>query len=195
MSDKEIIAGIKNNDCKILHYLYDQMLPMVKRMVVNLNGNESHAEDVFQDAITSIYRKIKHDEFDLMCKFSTYLFAVSRKIWLRELFSTKNKYVKSGTLPDMVNEPQEQFTIFEKKYFAILERNIKTLSKDCQKILRLHFNNASISEIKEIMNYSSPHHTMDRKYRCKKRLITQIQNDPEFKKLSDEYSEKNRIIY
>jgi RNA polymerase sigma factor (sigma-70 family) len=186
-SDKEIIHGIKNNDYKVFHYLYDRMLPMIKRMVVNLNGTESLAEDVFQDALMATYRKIQYDNFNLTCKFSTYIYSVSRKIWLRELFSVENKYTKGIDLPDMVNEPEEETSEFDKKYLKILEKYIKTLSKDCQKILRLHFNNATVSEIQEIMKYNSPHHTMDRKYRCKKRLITQIQSDPEFKKISDEY--------
>jgi RNA polymerase sigma factor (sigma-70 family) len=194
-SDKEIINGIKNNDSKILNYVYKSMLPMVKRMVENHHGNESRADDVFQDTMITICRKIRHDNVHISSKFSTYLYSISKKIWLRELFSSRNKYIKLGDLPDMVHEPEEEDSNFDMKYHTIIERHIKNLSKDCQKILRLHINNATITEIQEIMNYNSPHHTMDRKYRCKKRLISQIQNDPEFKKLSDEYSGKNRTIY
>lgn len=68
----------------------------------------------------------------------------------------------------------------------LFNKHFKDLSKDCQKILSMYFNNFSVEDIRTAMNYKDLHHTADRKYRCKKSLINRIVNDPLFKRLKDE---------
>ncbi|MFW5820638.1 MAG: hypothetical protein ACOCWA_05070, partial [Bacteroidota bacterium] len=62
------------------------------------------------------------------------------------------------------------------------------------KILRMYFEGKKSTEIKKYMKYSSIHHTMDRKYRCKASLIRRIMNDPEFKEINDEIKEERNSI-
>lgn len=64
----------------------------------------------------------------------------------------------------------------------LFDKHFIQISPDCQKILRLHFNDCSVEEIRAAMNYSTAHHAVDRKYRCKKSLIEKIKNDPSFRK-------------
>jgi hypothetical protein len=86
-----------------------------------------------------------------------------------------------GFVEDSENEKH-----YRNRIHAIYEKHFSQLSSKCQKILRLHFNNASIEEISRIMGFTNHHYTMDRKYRCKKSLIKRIENDSEFKKLMNE---------
>ena len=195
LSDKEIIEGIRTNNRDILNYLYDDMLPMIKRLINSYGCCDQTAEDVFQEALLVIIRKINSEKIYLTCKFRTYLFSISKKIYIQQLSSSNNKLLKKGDVPDIVCEPEEDNSEFIRKYEKVLKKNFNELSEDCQKVLRLHLNDASINEIKEIMKYNSTHHTMDRKYRCKKKLIEYIQNDPQYKELKNEYKRQNRIIY
>ena len=68
----------------------------------------------------------------------------------------------------------------------LFNKHFDALSKDCQKILSMYFNNFSVEDIRAAMNYKDLHHTADRKYRCKKSLINRIVNDPLFKRLKNE---------
>ena len=64
----------------------------------------------------------------------------------------------------------------------LFDKHFSQLSPDCQLILRLHFNDCTVEEIRQAMNYNTAHHAVDRKYRCKKSLIDRIKNDPSFRK-------------
>ncbi len=193
-SDRDIIIGIYKEDRKIFLHIYNKYFPMIEKMVLNLGGRREDAQDIFQNAMLAICRKIKAGEMILCCKFSTYLYAISKKIWIQELNSAKFKNRSYGVPEDTVSEPEPDSP--EKEViFAIFEKHMKMLSKDCQKILRLHFNRANIEQINKIMGYGNTHHTMDRKYRCKQSLMKRILNDPDFKELNNESVRKNRTLY
>ncbi len=193
-TDKEIINGIINDNRKVYIYIYNKFLPMIERMVIKLGGRKEDAQDIFQEALLATCRKIKSGELTLCCKFSTYVYAVSRKIWIQELKSAEMKNIRYSNMENMVCEP-EQENSEEVAILAIVDKHIENLSKDCRKILRLHFNRGSIKDIMKIMGYKNSHHTMDRKYRCKQSLVKRIMNDPDLKDLIDEYTRENRTLY
>lgn len=59
------------------------------------------------------------------------------------------------------------------------------LGEDCQKVMRLHFEEKSIGEIMEIMDYSSEGYTRQAKFRCQKRLEKMIKEDARFAELTN----------
>ncbi len=87
----------------------------------------------------------------------------------------------------MVEEAEPLFSEDSERIQQFVNKHLNKLSKNCQKILILHFNNISIDEIQKIMNYQNSHYVMDRKYRCKKSLMQRISNDPKFKLVKNEY--------
>jgi hypothetical protein len=50
----------------------------------------------------------------------------------------------------------------------------------------MYFRNISMEEICNIMGYKNIQIAKDKKYRCKKNLLTRIYNDPEYQKLKNE---------
>ncbi len=193
-SDNEYITGILEHNDLIINHIYKQFMPMVRKMVITNGGSTDHARDVFQDAIIIIYRKIKSGELTLNCKFSTYLYAVTRKLWIQELKLRKKTRMYNDEQPDLLEEP-DGMREYNNTLMRVIMKHFNELSEDCQKILRMHFNNATIDDIQLIMGYKTRHHTIDRKYRCKRSLIKRIINDPIFKKVNHEYIGKNRILY
>jgi hypothetical protein len=96
---------------------------------------------------------------------------------------------------DIVEESEPLIFKDDNRTKKLLYKHFKELSKDCQRILILHFNETPIEEIQKIMNYQNTHYTMDRKYRCKKSLIQRITNDPKFKSLKNEYNGQIRSVF
>ncbi len=181
-SDNEIIEGIAADTSKVLHYVYREYFPYIENYVVQHNGTTDQARDLFQEGMIVVYKKVNADALELYCKFSTYLYAVCKRIWIqdrRKAILRINKMKESG----MAAEPTTSYG-YENTDEAqeLFDKHFKQLSPDCQKILRLHFNECTIEEIRDAMNYNTAHHVMDRKYRCKKSLIDRIKNDPTFRK-------------
>lgn len=185
-SNHEIIEGIKNNNTKIITYVYTEIAPKIKNMIIRIGGNNSIAEDLIQDALEDIYYKILKKDFYLTCKFSSYLHQICKNQWFQEL--KRNKAFINNP-EKIINEVHEEISIsnpYHEKENEIYKKHFEQLSKDCQKILEMHFNNKSIDVIKSEMGYTDNHYTTDRKYRCKESLKRRILNDPNFKKISNE---------
>ncbi len=58
-ADSEIILGILNDSKDILNRLYKMYFPMVLQLVLNNNGNEDDAKDVFQESVIVLYNKVR----------------------------------------------------------------------------------------------------------------------------------------
>ena len=192
-ADKDIIDGILSHDKQIIDKIYAEYFPVIRKMVINNGGDTQHAKDIFQDALILIYRKAQTTELVLYCKFSTYLYAVCKKLWIQELKAKKYVSLQNCVLPDIAEEESEESDNIQ-CFKEVFYKHFNTLSLDCQKILRMHFNKATIDDIQSLMGYNTRHHTIDRKYRCKRSLIRKILNDPEFKNRKNEYAGKNRAL-
>jgi RNA polymerase sigma factor (sigma-70 family) len=195
MPDIKIIRGILEHKSRVIQYVYKEFFPMVERMVINSGGDHELAKDVFQDGWIIIYRKISSGELELTCKFSTFLYAVCKKLWLQEKRKRISRKRLAPIEPEMVEESEPDVYDDNDRIKHLFYKHFKQLSNDCQKILILHFNKAPIEEIQKIMNYQNSHYVMDRKYRCKKSLMQRILNDPNFKSVKHEYSEQIRSLF
>ncbi|MCF8380474.1 MAG: sigma-70 family RNA polymerase sigma factor [Bacteroidales bacterium] len=177
--DQEILDGIRSHDHNVLNYIYAETLPVIENMIINSGGSLTHAKDVFQDAMIVVYRKIDNEGLSLHCKFTTYMYSVCRNLWLQELKYGDRALTNSIRNYEKVSEPEDA-SEYKNEMYEVFDDHIKDLSPDCQKILRLHFENCSIDEIMEAMEYKNTHYTIDRKYRCKQSLVKRIINDPRY---------------
>jgi RNA polymerase sigma factor (sigma-70 family) len=193
--DIKIIRGILENNSRVIQSVYNECFPMVERMVINSGGDHEQAKDVFQEGWIIIYRKLSSGELRLTCKFSTFLYAICKKIWIQEKRKRITRMRQIPSDPEMVEESEPLSNEENDRIKSLFYKHFKELSKDCQKILILHFNKTPIEDIQKIMDYQNSHYTMDRKYRCKKSLMQRIINDPKYKSIQNEYSEQIRSLY
>jgi len=188
ISDTEIIRGILENNSRVIKYIDKECTPMVERMVINSGGDFEQAKDVLQEAWVIIINKLHAGELELTCKFSTYIYAICKKLWIQE---KRKRTIRMRSLPketNMVEESDPMLYPGSDRIRALFYKHFDLLSKDCQKILNLHLNETPIEEIQKLMNYKNSHHAMDRKYRCKKSLVNRIYNDPNYKSVKNEYT-------
>ena len=186
-SNRELIRGIRNHDSSILRHVYEYHYPVIEGYITHNQGSSEQARDIFQDAMIIIYKRIRANELELSCKFGTYLFAVCKNIWMQERKKHLKRAEKLRYQPLEVHDPgPADDPLLQNHLTDLFNKHFEALSKDCQKILSMYFNNFSLEDIRAAMNYKDLHHTADRKYRCKKSLINRIVNDPLFKRLKDE---------
>ncbi|PKP48821.1 MAG: hypothetical protein CVT94_07075 [Bacteroidetes bacterium HGW-Bacteroidetes-11] len=188
-SDEAIIEGLRLRSDYIIKYMYQEMFPMIRYLVVKNSGNDEDAEDVFQDGLIVVFKKIRDHELDLTCSFRTYIYSVCRNIWLQKLtkrkqyareFSDVETYVD---LPDKVDQFQED----EMEKYRLYQQHFLTLGEDCQKVLLLFMKKQSLKEIALEMGYKTEKYAKTRKYLCKEELKKRIINDPKCHKfLSDD---------
>ncbi len=185
-SNEEIIAGIKNSDDQIFRFVYKNCFPDIRKLVMSNNGSEQDVEDLFHDSLLISYNKLTQANLKLQCHFRTYLYSVARLLWMKELKQRKQNSQEYYDPDRLAGGIKNSIDKLESAKMKIYETHFKELSKECQKVLYMYFENASMEEICQEMGYKSCQIAKDKKYRCKKSLMTRIANNPEYKKVNDE---------
>jgi DNA-directed RNA polymerase specialized sigma24 family protein len=183
---ENIIDGLRNQDNEIIRFIYKTNYPVIEHLIKKNKGKKEDAKDIFQESLIIIYKKIINEGLVLTCSFSTFFYAVCEYQWHKILRKRKNLPVMYVNSLDGYRYNPGLNENIERTKLELYEFHFNRLSKDCQKILKLHFSGASIAEIMKKMGYNSKDHTMDRKYRCKKSLFNRIENDQTFKDKQDE---------
>jgi len=180
-TDHELLEKIVNEEDDAFVYLYKEVYPSVRWLIIRNGGSEDDARDLFQESVIILHGKLKEEGLILKCSVKTYLYSVCRHLWLKEL--SRKKKLSFTEIGD------EQYVILEENDCSDLEKELmefylkqfNQLSKECKKILNLHFRNVSIAEITKRLGYPSDNYTMNKKYRCKQRLFEKISRHPYFK--------------
>lgn len=171
-TDREVVLGILNNSEEALNKLYMGYFPMILQFILNNNGDEDDAKDVYQEGIIVLYNKIKGGNFELSSKLKTYIYSVCRRIWLKKL-SQQSK--KSGDVTDFddlisveedVEQHEEKDRQFDKMQSALLH-----LGEPCKTIIQdFYINNLSMQDICEKFGYTNTDNAKTQKYKCLQRL-------------------------
>lgn len=172
--DEEIVKSISKGKYAALSQIYALYFPAISSFVVQNNGSEEEAKDVFQEAVVLLYDKIKQGDFVLKSKLQTYLYAVSRNIWLKQL-RDKNTNYNTTDISDYKNELVEEGRDedMEKRQleFEKMDSALERLGNPCQEILTsFYIKEKSMQEISEQMGYTNANNVKTQKYKCLQRL-------------------------
>lgn len=170
MKDKELITQIKKGDEKALDYIYRKNFKSIIKMVLNNKGTEDEAQDIYQDALIVLWQKVQKDDFVLTSKLSTYLYAICKNLWLKEL-ERKSRLV--GTEKDEV----EFINLEQKERIKIIHDCIDSLGDTCKKVLTYYyFDGMSMLEIAKKLGFANADTAKTKKYKCKKELDSLIKS-------------------
>ena len=185
---EEIIEGIRTRDNSVLQYIYKKYYPSVHHFILSNQGSSDDAKDIFQESIIIIYRKIKdEDHFMVSSSFKTFIYSVSRNLWLKQLRTRRYEDRKINDQQKFVELKEEPFRIDnEDLRMSLYQKHFRNLPADCQKILKLSVSNITQKEIADALGFSSENYIKKRKHYCKEYLIRNIKADPLFRDLQTE---------
>lgn len=163
--NNNIIEKIKAGDNKTLSLIYDLHYPPVEKMILNNNGNSDDAKDVFQETLIVLLRKINSDDFVLTSSLKTYIYSISKNIWLKKLRDWKSYLVLSGNLDESLAENEVNSEEQSDKY--IIKKWLLMISEHCRNLIRkMFFENSSLEKIMIFFGYKNMHVTANQKYKC-----------------------------
>lgn len=189
-SDGAIVEGLRLRSDLIIRYIYQELFPMIKYLVMSNSGSEEDAEDIFQDGLVIVFKKIRARELELSSSFRTYLYSICRNLWLTKL-KQKNRYIREFSdieeFKDITYGKDQQQDEAEHEKYRLYQQHFHTLGEDCKKILMLFMKKIPLKEIASEMGYKTEKYAKTRKYLCKEELKRRIINDPKCQKfLSDD---------
>jgi RNA polymerase sigma factor (sigma-70 family) len=167
MTDEQIIqelrAGKYTSAIKALYKHY----AVVRQMVLKNSGSKQDAEDVYQESLIILYRKVRESDFVLTSALSTFLIGICRLHWMNEL-RKRNKTV-TGELGEVPAEDAERFHTYleEESKFKQAEKALLDLGEKCRDILRLfYFDKLDFKSIAGKVGLSNERVAKNQKYRC-----------------------------
>ncbi len=187
-SDEEIVSGILRNDITVLEYFYSEHYRSVRHYVISNSGTEEDAKDIFQEALVVFYRKLKDPAFTLTSSSGTFIYAIAKLMWLKELSVKARRKLDVADSLDAIFDSDDNILelIEQNERLRLYREKFEELSDDCKRVLHLFLNNIPIREITRLMGYSSEQHTKNRRFRCKKSLMQKIRNSSDYKELGHE---------
>jgi len=171
-ADSEIILGILNDSKEILNRLYVTYFPMILQLVLNNSGNEDDAKDVFQESVIVLYNKVKSGNFELNSKLKTFIYSVSRRLWLKRL-NAQNRTIRNIEDYSEFIPVEDDLERHEEKdrQFEVMELALSQLGEPCKTIIEDYYmQNKSMQEICEKFGYTNSDNAKTQKYKCLQRL-------------------------
>ncbi len=168
MSDAEIIELIRSgNHHRAAGKLY-KYYPVIRKMVLHNSGSRQDAEDLYQEALLVLCRKISDNAFELSSSLNTYLYSVSRFMWLDEL--RKRNRRPSTTLVEETRKAEDrhiQQALEEEHNYSLAEKAFMQLGQKCRELLQLfYFKKLSMKEIAPHLGFGSERVAKTQKHRC-----------------------------
>ncbi|MFC5284727.1 RNA polymerase sigma factor [Pedobacter alpinus] len=172
LTDNEIILGILNNSSSTLKYLYKAYFPMILQLIINNNGSEHDAKDIYQESIIILHDKIKSGDFELTSKLKTFLYSVCRRLWLKKL-SHKSRFSED------IKDYEDHFSVepdldqHEEKdqQFLLMNSALTQLGEPCKTIIEdFYIHSMSMQDICEKFGYTNADNAKTQKYKCLQRL-------------------------
>lgn len=183
-SNMDLLNGILRNDTIVLQFIYKNYYSNVNLFIKKNKGDDDDANDVFQESIIIIYRKLKTNELVLDCAFETYLYSICRFLWLKIM---KKRRIEKENIKDnhefndeIYDDSLENIADVNDRY-RLYQKHFADLGKDCQKILQLHFDKVPLKNIAQIMGFKGEKYAKKRKFHCQTYLINSIKQDLEYK--------------
>ncbi|MEY4111311.1 MAG: hypothetical protein RLZZ46_1667 [Bacteroidota bacterium] len=170
-AEEELLEALKGGNESAFRHLYKSHFGSVCHFILSNNGSEADAQDVFQEAMVVFCEKLKQEDFVLSCKAGTYLYSVSRHMWLKRIR-------KATLITGKINNPAEFIEIPDDPGEEMIEEGLKKmedalamLGEPCRSLIEdFYINNLSMNQITEKFGYTNADNTKTQKYKCMVRL-------------------------
>ncbi|WP_245860661.1 RNA polymerase sigma factor [Thermoflavifilum aggregans] len=170
--DTALLDRLLCHDREALQQIYDSCFPMIRALVKKNNGFEEDAEDIFQETLIILLERAQSPDFVLTCRLKTYIYAVSRHLWLKRLESAQRQLPLADGLADWIPVADDIAQHEERdQAFRNMEAALNQLGEPCRSLLEQYYiMNKSMAEIAEIFGYTNADNAKTQKYKCLMRL-------------------------
>ncbi len=169
--DQRTLDRIKQGDESVLVDLYKKHYAMVRNFILKNNGDEDVVDDIMQDTVIAVWKNANQPTFLLQAKLSTYIMAIAKNLWFKELKKrSKFKLVDETNHLNAGSELQPN-----KMDSGIMAQMIEEMDETCRKLLSyFYFDGFSTQIIAEKLNFANTDTVKSKKYQCFKKLQTSV---------------------
>jgi RNA polymerase sigma factor (sigma-70 family) len=166
--EQRILAQLREGDKNVLVGLYKANYPMVRNYIIKNSGSSEDAEDLLQDALVVLWHNVRKPDFVLSSKVSTYLMAVVKNLWLKQLNKNGRMTGEENILPQMHSIKPDHGQAIDLKH---LSKALEEVGDQCRRLLILfYFDGHDMDTIARNLNFANADTAKAKKYQCFKKL-------------------------
>jgi RNA polymerase sigma factor (sigma-70 family) len=167
MHDDQLITRIRTGETgKALHVLYKHF-PLAVKHIGTHGGNRQLAEDIFQEALLILVRKVQEEHFTLTAPLKAYLLGICRMLWQAELRKQQRQQLPQQEPDTRLSEDWLTAAVEEEKRAKLAEKALDSLKDRCRELLLLFYSGKmKLKEIAAAMGYNSENTAKNQKYKC-----------------------------
>ncbi|OJW03272.1 MAG: RNA polymerase subunit sigma-70 [Sphingobacteriales bacterium 44-61] len=171
-SEKVLLQGLARNDKKAVETIYKDNYTSIQSLIINNNGTADDAKDIFQEAMIVLYEKARSGSFELNCLIKTYLYSVSRRLWLKRLQQSSRYSGDIGHAEAIVPvEDDIEEHARRDSEFDMMDKAISSLGEPCRSLLEaFYLQKKNMQEIASGFGYTNAENAKTQKYKCLMRL-------------------------
>jgi len=180
--DQDILLAIRSGEKeqKALALLYKVLLPKVQLLCRRYKAKEVDAYDIFQESILRLYDYVKRGKFNESYSIESFVLIISKNRIIDILRKYKNRIeveLEDHITPDdLILETDQLITIEKNKAIHAV---FSTIGEKCKELLLLSkFDRRSMTEICQLMDFKSENSAKTQVYKCKKKLIKSLEDNP-----------------
>jgi RNA polymerase sigma factor (sigma-70 family) len=171
-NEKVLLQGLAQNDKKAVETIYKDNYTMVQSLIINNNGTADDARDVFQEAMIVLYEKARSGTFELHCQIKTYVYSVSRRLWLKRLQQSR-RFTGEVSATEEIIAVEEDIKDHEQRdrEFDMMAKAISGLGEPCKSLLEaFYIQKKNMQDIASGFGYTNAENAKTQKYKCLVRL-------------------------
>jgi RNA polymerase sigma factor (sigma-70 family) len=170
--EKALLKGLALNDRKSVETIYKMFYNMVQTLIINNNGSSDDARDIFQETVIVLYEKAKTGSFELNCQLKTYVYSVSRRLWLKKLQQQQRYLPNTIGLEETVPVEEEiEGHSQRQSEFQMMEKALLHLGEPCRSLIEaFYLQKRSMTDIAGHFGYTNADNAKNQKYKCLMRL-------------------------
>jgi RNA polymerase sigma factor (sigma-70 family) len=172
INEKELLKGLARNDKNAVETIYREHYKIIQTLIINNNGLPDDARDIFQEAMIVLYEKARSGDFELNCQIRTYLYSVSRRLWLKRL-QQLNRYSADLVSTDNVVAVEDDLEEHNRRdaEFDMMNKAMGSLGEPCKSLLEaFYLKKKNMQEIAADFGYTNAENAKTQKYKCLVRL-------------------------
>lgn len=163
------LLGLRRNDAATVNALYKEHFPAVRQYVVQNNGSDTDARDMFQEAMAVLWLKARENTLLPDTEPGAFLYRVARNKWLDHVRSAAYKHMRVVHDERVIGQAEEADDGVEER-LARLRSVYSTLDEKCRTVLdRFYFERKDLATIATELGVNEES-IRTIKYRCMMKL-------------------------
>jgi RNA polymerase sigma factor (sigma-70 family) len=167
----DYIQGLRLGDRELLVTIYKENEAMIRKYIIENNGSEEDVQDLLQDALVVVWQNARKADFVLTSKLSTYIFAIVKNLWLKQLDKNK-RLTDEKAIPQNKTIPQEEHSDID---LSIVRSYLNEMGETCRQVLLMfYFDGFDMDTIAKANHFANSNVAKAKKHQCLKELSNMV---------------------